>query len=378
MAQVREINRLDELPRYQAVWNELARQTSRASFFHTYEWFVTFWKHFGHNRRMRILIVESDNRVMGIVPLCVIEEAHRLSTIRVLTYPLSDWGMWFGPIGPNPSATMFMALRHLRDTPRDWEVIDLRWTEIDLHHPDVTGRALSAVGWKPRLGNYQQTSLVHFANTTWEGYFQSLDKKWRHEIRRQGRNLEKLGPVEFIRHRPEASENANPRWDLFEACVEVSRNSWQADSTNGNTLCHEEVLPFLRDCHAAAARLGMVDMVLVRVAGETLAFQYNYYAAGKIFGLRMGYDRRARDLGVGKVLLSRLIQDSFERGDLELDLGIGEFDFKSRFRTGIETSYNYTYSPWTSWRSHGVRMSQWIRRQVAGEAVKSGKPVVAT
>jgi CelD/BcsL family acetyltransferase involved in cellulose biosynthesis len=328
---------------------------------------------------MKVLIVRSEETVIGIVPLCVVEETHRLNNVRVLTYPLNDWGMWFGPLGSNPSATMFMAMQHLRDTRRDWDMIDLRWCAIDPRDHDVTGRAMSAIGWKPQRKAYQQTSLIRFTNTDWETYFNGLNKKWRHEIRRQTRKLERLGELEFVRHRPLATTagDGNPRWDLFEECLDISRRSWQSGAHNGNTICHAEVLPFLGDCHAAAARLGMLDLAILRVGGKPLAFQYNYLEQGEIFGLRMGYDREAREMGVGKVLLTRFIEDSFERGDRALDLGIGEFDFKVRFRTDIEMSYHYSYYPWNAWRSQSVRISQWLRQRFVVEEPVPAKPALA-
>lgn len=373
MADVVEINSLAELQSYATAWDSLAQQTPRVSFFHTFSWFNTFWKHFGANRRMRVLVVRSEETIVGIVPLCVAEEAHRLAKVRVLNYPLNDWGMWAGPLGPNPSATMFMALQHIRDTDRDWDMIDFRWTS---EYHDMTGRAMSAVGWKPQKSVFQQTSLIEFDSTDWQTYFNGLNKKWRHEIRRQTRNLEKTGLVEFVRYRPTVGEG-DPRWDLFDECLTVSRRSWQADAHNGNTICHADVLPFLKDCHAEASRLGMLDVAILRVAGQPLAYQYNYHHAGNIFGLRMGYDRQARELGAGKVLLARFIEDSFQRGDHVLDLGIGEFDFKARFRTGVEQSYRYSYYPWNSWRSQGIRITQWLRQQLAAEEVVASKPAPA-
>ena len=379
MADIVEINDLDQLQAYQTAWNELARQTPRASFFHTYNWFVTFWKHFGSNRRMRVLIVRSGDNVIGIVPLCVVKEAHRLNSVRVLNYPLNDWGMWFGPLGSNPSATMFMAWQHLHNTPRDWDMIDLRWNSVDPSDHDITGRAMSAVGWKPQRTFYQQTSQVRFAGTDWETYYNRLSKKWRHEIRRQTRNLEKIGELEFVRHRPLATTagDGNPRWDLFDECVDVSRRSWQSGVQNGNTICHAEVLPFLRDCHAEAAQLGMLDLAVLRVGGKPLAYQYNYHHQGDVYGLRMGYDQEARDLGVGKVLLTRFLEDSFQRGDSVIELGIGESDFKVRFRTDVEKSYRYSYYPWNAWRSQSVRMSQWLRQRFATEKPAPAKPALA-
>lgn len=379
MVDVVEINDLEQLQAYRGDWHSLYDRTPQATFFHTYEWFVTHWKHFGKGRKMRILVVRSGDTVTGIMPLCIVKEPHRLSTIRVLSYPLSDWGMWYGPLGPQQSATMFMALAHLRKSPRDWDMVDLRWTPGDLAGQDITRRAMMAVGWKPQRDMYQQSSLIRFAGTTWKEYFAGLSKKWRHEIRRQTRNLERLGRVEFIRHRPEsaAQGDGSPRWELFEQCLDVSRRSWQAGVVNGNTICHESVLSFLRDCHAEAARLGMLDMAVLRLDGKPLAYQYNYRHGGQVFGLRMGYAQESRELGAGKILLARFLEDSFARGDEVLDLGVGDFAFKARFRNDVATSYHYSFCPWNAWRPQCVRLSRWLRQRIVGDEAAPAKPVVA-
>jgi CelD/BcsL family acetyltransferase involved in cellulose biosynthesis len=379
MAEVVEINDLEHLAAYKGDWQALFQRTPRASFFHTYEWFVSFWKHFGTGRKMRVLMIRSGETVTGIMPLCVNNERHRLSTIRVLTYPLNDWGMWYEPLGPHQSATMFMAFQHLGNTPRDWDTIDLRWTPSDPAGHDVTRRAMTAVGWKPQREAYQHTSLIRFEGTNWEQYLAGLNKKWRHEIRRQERNLAQLGHVEFVRHRPDSADqgDGSPAWEIFDECLAVSQQSWQANVRNGNTICHESVLPFIKDCHAQAAGLGMLDVAVLRLNGKPLAYQYNYHHGGEIFGLRMGYAREARELGAGKLLLARFLQDCFECGDRVLDLGIGEFDFKARFRNDVATSYHYRYCPWNAWRSQGVRISRWLKRRIVGDEPSPTKPAVA-
>ena len=157
---------------------------------------------------------------------------------------------------------------------------------------------------------------------------------------------------------------------MYDDCLRVSEQSWQGDFTTGNTLCHDKVRQFLRDCHGVAAHLGMLDMALLKLDGEPVAFQYNYHHDGRLYGLRMGFDPQFARQGVGRVLMSHLIEDSFARGDTELDLGIGDFDFKRRFRTEIKTSYRHSCYRWSAWRSQGVRLTRWIK----GRFFPAGSP----
>ena len=364
MAEVVEINNLEDLEPYRLAWNALLHQTPRSSFFHTYHWLENYWQHFGHDQRLRVLVILANGSLIGIIPLCVRTERYQVGKVQVLGYPLGDWGTWYGPIGPNQSASLTMALRYLRNQPRDWDMLDLRWVDPALS--SRVSRALQNVGWQSHVGSYQQVSVIQFGNTDWQGYNAALSKKWRHEIGRQARVLERNYKVSFERHRPQGSscgEN-DPRWDLFDDCLAISERSWQSESKTGNTLCHGNVRHFLSTSHRIASHLGMLDMAVLKLDNQPVAFQYNYHYDGQLYGLRMGFDRSFAREGPGKVLMSRLIEDSFSRGDMSLDLGIGDFAFKRRFRTSVETSCRTSCYPWTAWRSQGVRLTRWIKNQL--------------
>ena len=378
MADVVEVDNLEELASYRLLWQSLFPDAPRASFFHTYDWFATYWKHFGRQRQMRVLVIRAAGSPIGIVPLCVGRERYHLGNLRVLTYPLSDWGLWYGPIGANQSGSMFMATKHLLHTRRDWDMVDLRWVPAQHAADSAVSRAMWSAGWNPRKSIYQQSSILHLSGYDWNSYFSSRSKKWRHETRRQLRALQRQGKVSFQRHRPAgmARGDSDPRWDLYEDCLVVSKRSWQAQSKLGNTLCREHVQPFLRDCHQAAAKLGMLDLTLLRVDGRPVAFQYNYCYEGTIYGLRMGYDRELSQLCAGNVLLHYSLEDSFQRADHSIELGIGDFPFKRRLRTDVEASYRFTYYPWSAWRAQGVRLTRWLksRRTETATIAKATKP----
>ena len=372
MADVVEINDLEELEQYRLAWNALLPETPRASFFHTFDWLQTYWHFFGGEQQLRVLIIRSEGKPIGIVPLCVRIEKFHVGKVRVLTYPLDEWGTWYGPIGPNPSGSLFLAMKHLQETPRDWDMLDLRWAGSE---SDPTGIAMQASGWKAEQSEYRETSTVRLNGTDWESYRSSLSKKCRHEMGRQQRRIKRDYQVSFERHRPVGASlgDGDPRWDLYDNCLGIAEHSWQGDSTTGNTLSHSYVREFLRQCHHLAAKLGMLDMVVLKLDGRPAAFQYNYQFEGNLFGLRMGFDRDFTKLGVGKALMGWTLEDSFERGDLAIDMGIGEYGFKHRFRTHTETSQRHTFYPWQAWRGQSVRLSHWVKRKMTTSKTSSGK-----
>src|SRR5215216_2081204 len=87
MVEIVEVNDIEEVSQYRMLWNSLFRGTPNATFFLTFDWLDTYWRHFGHDQKLRVLIVYSAGEALGILPLCVRTETYRLNKIRVLTYP---------------------------------------------------------------------------------------------------------------------------------------------------------------------------------------------------------------------------------------------------------------------------------------------------
>ena len=148
MVEVREINDIQELDAYRLLWNSLLPQTANGTFFQSLDWLECYWKHFGAAQRLRtLLIYDGHDKPVGILPLVVRSEPSHIGAVSVLTYPLHDWGSFYGPIGPNPTATLLTGLRHIdqpatrgRRTTRDRELISGRiWAPTD----DAAGMVLA-------------------------------------------------------------------------------------------------------------------------------------------------------------------------------------------------------------------------------------------
>lgn len=364
MTDVIELNRLESLAEHRQDWDALLGQTPSASLFHTLDWLEIYWRHYGADQRLRTLIVREDGQAVGILPLVVTPEWTRLGTIRVLTYPLHSWGSYYGPIGPDGPATLRAGLDYLRQTPRDWDLLELRWVGAPGTDPAASGQAMRTCGLQGVEGLWHHTALVDLRGD-WQGYLAARTSKWRNNLNRWQRKLAARGKVEYSRYRPrgESQGESDPRWDLYGACEELARRSWQGSSADGTTLSHDSVRPFLREVHATAARLGAVDVNLLSLDGEPLAFAYNYWWNGTGYGLRIGYDAQQSRDGAGNLLYAKMIEDSFRRGDRWHDLGIGSLDIKRQFLTDLAAIYRYSHFPLGAPRAQILRLKRWLSRE---------------
>jgi CelD/BcsL family acetyltransferase involved in cellulose biosynthesis len=360
--EVLEINDLEQLAGYRLVWRHLLAQTRGANFFQSPDWFEAYWRHFGAGQRLRTLVVQGSEGHLGILPLVVREERTKLGSMRVLTYPLHDWGTFFGPIGPHPTATLLAGLAHIRRTERDWDVVDLRWVHRDGADARRTSHSMQSLGLNAYEQRWTEASIVDLRGT-WDQYWSERDSHWRNNVRRAEKKLAAHGPIEYVRYRPvgAAAGQADERWDLYDECEELARSSWQGSSGSGTTLSHEAVRDYLRDAHASAVHAGGADLNLLLVDGRPAAFAYNYHYRGHVFGLRLGYDPNVAQAGAGHVLMARMLADSFNRGDHTFDLGPGSLAAKRYWKTSVEIGYRYTHFAPTGPRAQLLRLSRLAR-----------------
>ena len=360
MTRVVEINTLERLRGYRLHWNWLLSDTREATFFQTFDWLETYLRHHGERLRLRVLLVSGSDGPIGILPLVVCREAMRVGSVRVMTYPMDGWGTFYGPIGPQPTATLLAGLRHIAATPRDWDLVDLRWIDADGLDKGRTRQALRGAGLPAPQQPLMQAAQIELSSD-WAAYWSSREPDWRREVDRSRRRLAERG-MEYVRYRPagEFSGDADPRWDLYDACEEIARRSWQGSSTDGTTLSHESVRSYLRDAHEAAAAAGGVDLNLLRIDGRPAAFAYNYHFAGQVYGLRAGFDPSAAPSGSGTVLLRLMVEDSFRRGDQRIDLGPDSLEYKRRWATRIQTSYHYPHYAAAGVMAQALRAKRWL------------------
>jgi len=374
MTEVAEFNDIGLIPQIAHAWESLLRQTPGAWFFQSHDWLEVYWRHFGAGQRLRLLVVEANGQPQGIVPLVVRTERTRVGQIRTLTFPLHDWGSFYGPISPDPAAALAAALEHVRRVPRDWDALDLRWQGGLGTDWQLLQQAMRSAGFQAYCTVWNQTAVVEM-DGGWERYWSSRKGAWLRRFRHAERHLAKSGVVELLRYRPSgiAANNDSLRWDLYETCVNLAERSWQSSATDGTTLSHDSIRDFLRDAHAAAASAGAVDLCLLIVGGQPAAFIYGYHYRGNVYGLRRGQDPRREFDGAGTVLLARVLEDSFSRDDKLYDLGVGSLETKRHFQPRLVPVLRLSHYPACAVRTWPLRLGRWWQSRKVPASIAVGR-----
>lgn len=365
-----EITHIEQLPQYADAWRTLLAKTPHASFFQSIDWLQSRWRFAEEGEQLIVIVVHDNEQIVGFVPLSIQQQLTKLSVLQRVGFPHSGWSSFYGPVTGDPNAILQFALEHLRRS--DWKYDSVELENIpDYHSPSVaahveesdpaTKTELAAISCREAT-RVAMLDLCHDWDTYWES--RRAQKNRRRNVERCERRLAELGTIRHERYRPPPAveSEADLRWDLYDACENLARVSWQHGLVDGNTMHHDEVRSFLRDVHVGAVTSGAIDMNVLYLDDEPIAFVYGYHYLGYLDLTRIGFHPKMAKLAPGNALWTRLIKDSYLRGDRVMDFGPTCLDYKQFWTNRLEPSYaleQYTASP----KSLALQAARWAKRR---------------
>ena len=329
-----EVNSIDGLPGLRLAWRSLLSETPGASFHQSCEWMEAICRHQQPPSRLRVLLVSGGGETVGILPLVQTQPATRSASLRVVGYPSDRWSTFQGPIGPHPTATLMAGLRYLSNSEHDWDVLELRDVNRATATYQRTRTALQVAQMSFQETDEPTCPVIDLRKPP-NDFLTSHPLARREPIAADQHRLSSRDRFTFERHRPRGAmyDDANPRWDLFERCLELLSGKQQTDDLTKE---------FLRDIHAAACRSGAADMNVLRRGNAILACCYNVHVAGVLLsvfgGGKLASDSHdCGDRTLMHTLVCKMLQDSAAKRDVRWLPG-AEFSFPAWPSTPLRRS----------------------------------------
>ncbi|MEZ5950250.1 MAG: GNAT family N-acetyltransferase [Planctomycetaceae bacterium] len=365
MFQVVEMNTLAELKAYRMAWEDLWLRGRTQRYSLSSDWFEAYAR-LVSDRGMKVLVISLAGKVIGILPL-VLKQVHtRLGSQRVLTYPLDGWGNWYGPIGPNPAATLTAGLRYLTTTRRDWDLLDLPYVDRDRHDLGRTQTAARNIGWNVTERLWRQIPLIQLVGS-WSEFLSSKRTEVLDEILQAERRIDQLGQVQLWRYRSGVHASAD---------LERLLNAWKLVLSATGRAGEFAMLEHLA---LAADQRNQLDLSALVLDQLPLACGLGF-VQGATVELVQGMSHassactsgRLSSRQVASVLLGRLLEQGIALGDDQYEIcPTCEWTETARalWSTDVLNSYRYSMAPWSHLRSallvryHAARTSRIPRKQ---------------
>ncbi|MGZ8155110.1 MAG: GNAT family N-acetyltransferase [Burkholderiales bacterium] len=315
------IRRFDALERLAHRWNALVERAQTKSIFQTYECHRSWWRAFGADHQLLVIVAEEGGELMGIAPLMVGERAflglrrRMVQFIGARSFDYTD--VIVDRTRPDVLSVLLKALveaepacdyLYLRDIPTGSPTADaLRsFFEADGRHVDV--RFLYEAPARVFKDPVEDRRLAN-----------------KKSLKRHCNNLRKLGEVRFFN-----CETGDEVLGYLDAFFEQHVRR-RALTDTPSMFVDERMQHFFAELTSALAPRGWLLFSVLLLDQRPVAMHFGFEFDGRITWYKPAFDIELAKHSPGEVLIKHLIEYALERKAAELDFTIGAEPFKYRF-----------------------------------------------
>lgn len=323
------------------MWDDLQTRAEWTSVFMSWDWQYHWWRVYGGNHRLRLVVVFEGETAIGILPLYLRHE--------LVIGPIGVWVLRFvgtggdtypDDLGPlidkqfEQETTVALARFVISDHPM-WDVLSLTDLPVGMPFIDSIIEAATIGGF--RL-NYAVSAHIRFLElpTSFEALLASFSRNRRWRFRRDRRRIEEQSRTRFfVWHDPVELNRAVDR------LVELHHARWQAAGQR-HSFASPEYVDFHRSVMRVCLERDWLRLYCLEVDGQLAAMLYCYHFRNQVFLMQSGFDPSLADWSPGSVLLGHAIEHMIAEGNHILDFLRGEHRYKDELATSTRETISLT------------------------------------
>jgi CelD/BcsL family acetyltransferase involved in cellulose biosynthesis len=320
-------------------WEALHAEAPVASIFTSWLWQHEWWKVYGQDQPLRILVATEAGQTVGILPLYV-------QTSKVAGFPVrhlrlvGTGGDTFpddiGPVlGGSSPGEVGRALAQAALRLDGWDILALADMDARLGFHEAAADEARQAGLSLREGVAEHISYIDLPHS-WDEYLKSASSTRRYRIRSRRRKLAALGPVRFFVWEDPATLDS-----AVDQLIALHRKRWDAVGEPGS-FASRQYNQFHREVMKGCLGRGWLRLYCLELAGRIVAIKYAYRFRNAIYFMQCGFDPDVSPHAVGSVLLGHAIEHAIAEGNTVWDFLRGEYAYKAEWGTGVRNTMSVT------------------------------------
>jgi CelD/BcsL family acetyltransferase involved in cellulose biosynthesis len=304
-------------------WNALLLESCNPAIVQTWEWMKTWWDVYGDGKELRIACARIENALVGLAPFAI--DGQKRRHFKILPYR-SMWLLGSGRTAGRGVASDYLDLIVRKGCEEEFTkaIVEFllgsaEWEEVVLANVDENSvvlrhlkRLCARHGLDCTLTNRAPSMLVRLPRT-WDEFLESIPGGLRYKITRGRREFAKAGGEYHL------VADASQLPGVFAELESLHQERWQSRGVAGAFSCkswksfHEKLLPLVLEN-------GWLKMSYLRLAGKTVAVNYNFAFGGKIHFFQSGVvPHENKHIRLGLLLHSFCIEEAIREGFVEYD-----------------------------------------------------------
>lgn len=321
-------------------WNALHERAPSASFVNAWIWQYEWWRAYGRERPLRLLVATERGQVRGILPL-YLDRTWRLGVPATVARLVGTGGDTYpddlGPVlegGREREVAAALARGALALSEPDV----LHLADLDPATPFASvleAQALEA-GLEAERSLAERIVYIDLPRT-WEAYLASVTAHRRARIRSLRRKLAAGLPVRFF-----VWDDPARVGEALERLAYLHRRRWEAAGAPSESFGSAAYLDFHRAVMETALRRRALRLYCLELAGEIAAMLYGYRFRNRVYIVQAGFDPAHARRRIGQAILGYAIEHAIGEGNVVFDFLRGAHAYKDELGTGARETQTVT------------------------------------
>jgi CelD/BcsL family acetyltransferase involved in cellulose biosynthesis len=348
MLEVTQITTQIEFGALEDDWNALLQDMQNPPIFLTWEWVSTWWRHYGKEGALWILVVrDGAGEILGIAPWMRLRNGFGPFAVRRIAFIGS--GIVYPAhldllAKPGAEEAVCAAVLHYLEQERGaWDLLELTALAQNSH----LRSALAT-----RDGAYRERDPMPCPYTilpdSWETFEkETLSAAMRRNLRYYRRRLERDHPGEVRFEQVVDAEEVSPALD---ALVRLHQKRWTQQGQH-TALSENRFVAFHKELAATLLAHDWLRLCQLKVGDQVIASNYCFRYRGVLYGYQKGFDPDWERHSPGQILQAYLVEQTIQEGTREFDMLHGqaakaEWAHESRADAQIVFGQNRQSSLW--------------------------------
>jgi len=325
-------------------WNTLTEKSINPSFYATYPFVFTAWKHYHReDDRLFILVVRQGPTLVGIAPFRIGKvdvgniRLFKGMQLRVIRF-IAEWGSGDKPAiltTESPERIWDRIFQFLTREFTHWDGIWL--VEQPVNSPILTRNAVRKL-WYSTSVVKNAPSFYTSITGTWEDYLKTRGKNTFRTWKNSRKKLFELPGGAFFQH----VNDPGSMGTALKRFIDIEQSGWKKDqefSVGGN----EKNRRFYQELLVESAHKGMASIVFLVLGTTDIAGMIVYKYKTLVYGAHVTYCQKYASYSPGVILNAEIIRTLFGTHNEEYDyLGFQKADEKNSLKKKWSTGSRET------------------------------------
>lgn len=324
------INNIDSFERIKDEWNALLARSGNDTLYLRHEWLSNWYKANGENSELIVVLVKSKGELTGAAPLMAKKNKRLGLPVREVTF-INDanWTLGDFILTVKKEPVFEKMLNYLFTL--EWDIVDLCGIPDDSESLRIIKRVLT----EKKIKHLTSGSSSHpFVKTgvSWDAFYKSRSVRFKKSIRNKLNRINKAGEVVVKKY-----STVQDVTEILPVIFDIGLKGWKHQINNAISST-ENSRAFYASLSVAMSQLGLLNVWVLYLNGNPIAFEYHIHHGDKIYALIADFIEEHRELSPGSVLDYHIMEQIFKNGRYIYNMGSGNSFYKANWTDeGLKT-----------------------------------------